>query len=182
MLIFAWSAVAFNLQQVHAPVQRLFGAQGLYQPATNERPDPGPAMTRTQALDHGRKLMDEAAAQRGFVVHRPYAISWNPYAKAVGYYALTSLDGPTDMASTVVWFDESSGRLLAFRNPYGDTPADAVDKTMRMLHTAALFGWPYKVFVSLIGLATAGMAIAGVTLWFQRRRARLAPERQDRPS
>ncbi len=182
MLIFAWSAVAFNLQPVHAPVQRLFGAQGLYQPATNERPDPGPAMTRAQALDHGRKLMDETAAKRGFVVRRPYAISWDPYARAVGYYALTSLDGPTELASTVVWFDESSGRMLAFRHPYGDTAADAVDKTSRMLHTAALFGWPYKAFVSLVGLATAGMVIAGVTLWFKRRRARLLPGRQERPS
>ncbi len=172
MLVFAWSAVAFNLQSVHAPVQRLFGAHGLYAPVVNDRPAGGPAMSRMAALEHGETLMAGMAAQRGFTVAEPYAISWNPYAHAIGYYARTSLDGPTDQGSTAVWFDENSGRLLAFRHPFGDTPADAFDKATRMLHTASLFGWPCKLFVTFVGLAIAGMAMAGVALWFLRTRGR----------
>ena len=168
MLVFAWSAVAFNLDDVHQPVQRFFGAQGLYRPVLNPAPATGEAMTPGQAVALGERLMAEQAARHGFEVRAPGALSLNAAASAMGYYASTSLDGPTGQASTVVWFDQVSGRLLEFRPPYGTTRADALDKGVRMLHTAALFGWPYKLFVSAFGLLTAGMAIAGVVLWARR--------------
>ncbi len=168
MLVFGWSAVAFNLQEVHAPVQRLFGGQGLYAPVTNVNPSAGRSLTPAQAVERGQALMREAAVLSGFSIEEPYAISWNPFAHAIGYYARTSLDGPTDQGATAVWFDESSGQFLEFRHPYGNTKADAFDKATRMLHTASLFGLPYKIFVSLVGILVATMAIAGCVLWLRR--------------
>ncbi|MEJ2411156.1 MAG: PepSY-associated TM helix domain-containing protein [Novosphingobium sp.] len=169
MLVFAWSAVAFNLAAVHDPVQKFFGANGLYEPVINHTPDEGPPMSAERAMVVGERLMAEQARERDFTVRAPLALSFNPAANAMGYYALTSLDGPTDMGSTAVWFDDVSGRLLEFRAPFGATKADAIDKSLRMLHTADLFGWPYKLFVSLVGLATAGVAIAGLASWLWRR-------------
>ena len=168
MLVFAWSAVAFNLDAVHEPVQRFFGAQGLYEQIENPSPTPGEPMTDRQAVETGERLMRAEAIRQGFAIRGPEALSLRPYANMIGYYARTSLDGPTDNGSTVIWFDQVSGRPVAFRGPFGATPADAVDKTVRMLHTADLFGWPYKVFVSLFGLLTAATSIAGVILWQRR--------------
>lgn len=179
MLVFAWSAVAFNLDAVHEPVQKLLGAQGLYQPVVNATPDEGPPMTAEQAIAVGERLMAVEAGERGFTVRAPMALSFNPSANAMGYYARTSLDGPTDKGSTVVWFDDVSGRLLEFRSPFGATKADAVDKTLRMLHTADFFGWPYKLFVSFVGLATAALAIAGLMMWLWRRTGRRRPAKQE---
>lgn len=181
MLVFAWSAVAFNLSAVHAPVQRLFGAQGLYTPVENPAPDAGAAMPVKQAVRTGALLMQQEAARLGFSVIAPEAVSLNPYAGTIGYYARTSLDGPTEFGSTAVWFDQASGRRLAFRPPFGTTRADAVDKTLRMLHTGALFGWPYRLFVSLFGLLTAIMATAGVVLWVRRSLAAAARRRSLQP-
>ena len=168
MLVFAWSGVAFNLDQVHAPVQKLFGAQGLYRPPVNAAPDVGREMVPEQAVAHGKALMDAEAARRSFVVLAPYAITWSPSVHAIGYYARTSLDGPTHDGSTLVWFDAASGRELEFRPPYGNTASDAFDKATRMLHAGGLFGWPYKVFVSLFGLTTAATAGIGCWLWLRR--------------
>ncbi len=168
MLVFAWSAVAFNLDSVHGAVQGAFGAQGLYRPVVNPAPAQGEVMTPEAAVAVGARLMAREAAARGFAVSGPEAISFNDHAQVTGYYARTSLDGPTGNGSTVVWFDQVSGRLVEFRSPFGTTAADAVDKTVRMLHTASFFGWPYKVFVSLFGLLTAAMAIAGFLLWLRR--------------
>lgn len=168
MLAFAWSAVAFNLDAVHAPVQRFLGAQGLYGPVANSAPAEGEPMTPEQAVDHGAALMAREATRRGFDIYAPQALSLNKAASAMGYYARTSLDGTADQGSTVVWFDQVSGRFLEFRNPYGATRADALDKTVRMLHTADLFGWPYKIFVSAFGVLTAAMAIAGCIMWIRR--------------
>src|SRR5690606_1649458 len=193
MLVFAWSAVAFNLDQVHRPVQRFFGAEGLYRPVSNPAPAEGAAMSWERAIAHGEQLMAREAERGGFDVHRPEALSLAPHANAIGYYARTSLDEPSDNGSTVVWFDQVSGAQLGYRSPasldeptengatvvwfaqvsgaqlgfgkpYGSTAADAIDKTLRVLHTAGGLGWPYRVFVSLFGLLTAGMALAGVVL------------------
>jgi uncharacterized iron-regulated membrane protein len=172
MLIFAWSALAFNLEPVHAPVQRFLGAEGLYRPPHNPSPDPGAAMRWERAEATGQRLMANEAAERGFTVLRPEALSLAPYAAAIGYYARTTLDLPSEQGSTVVWFDQASGRPLAFGQPFGGTAADAVDKTVRILHTADGLGWPYRIFVSLFGLATAALAVAGVLLWLRRSRAR----------
>jgi uncharacterized iron-regulated membrane protein len=168
MLVFAWSAVAFNLDAVHRPVQHFFGAQGLYRPIANPAPASGKAMTPERAVTVGKALMAQEAARRGFTVRAPEALSFRPYAHLTGYYARTSLDGPTEQGSTVVWFDEVSGREVAFEPPFGTTTADTIDKATRMLHTAALFGWPYKLFVSLVGLLTAATSIAGVYMWVRR--------------
>ncbi len=168
MLVFAWSAMAFNLSSVHSPVQRAFGAQGLYTPVVNPAPAQGEALSTDAAVAIGARLMAAEAGRRGFTVRGPEALSLNPYARLIGYYARTSLDGPTDNGSTILWFDQVSGRPVAFRSPFGTTAADAVDKTTRMLHTASFFGWPFKVFVSLFGLTTAAMAVAGFLLWVRR--------------
>jgi len=176
MLVFAWSAVAFNLDQVHTPAQRALGAQGLYRPVTNPLPAQGDPMTLERAVDVGEALMRQEAARRGFEIRGPEALSLNPYAGVIGYYARTSLDGPTRNGSTAVWFDQVSGRPVAFRPPFGSTPADAVDKTTRMLHTADFFGWPYRVLVSVFGLLTVAVAVAGFILWLRRSGAgRVAP-------
>jgi uncharacterized iron-regulated membrane protein len=68
-----------------------------------------------------------------------------------------------------VWFDASSGRFLEFRPPYGRTAADGFDKITRLLHVAALFGLPYRVLVSVFGLATAATALTGCLMWVRRR-------------
>jgi len=168
MIVFAWSAVAFNLPEVHEPVQRMFGGQGLYAPVDNPAPARGAPMSREDAARTGARLMAEEAQKRGFAVHSAGALSFNPYSQVIGFYARTSLDGPTHQGATAVWFDQVSGQQLAFRPPFGSTSADAVDKAFRMLHTAALFGGPYRIFVSVFGLLTAGMATAGVLLWLRR--------------
>jgi uncharacterized iron-regulated membrane protein len=140
-------------------------------------------MTLEQSVEVGERLMREEAARRGFENRGPEALSHNPFARVPGYYARTSLDGPTQNGSTAIWFDQVSGRPVAFRPPFGTTAADALDKTSRMLHTASFFGWPYRVLVSAFGLLTAAMAIAGLILWLRRTRgARRTRHRETAPA
>tara|TARA_A100001391_G_scaffold130111_6_gene89478 strand:- start:38028 stop:39206 length:1179 start_codon:yes stop_codon:yes gene_type:complete len=169
-LVFTWSAVSFNLDLVHDPVQRMLGAEGLFRPVENPAPDPGDAMSPQDAEQVGAKLMQEQAEARGFTVRGPEALSLRPYANVIGYYARTSLDGPTDNGSTAVWFDQASGRLLEFRHPYGETRADAFDKVLRLLHTGDLFGGAYKLVISLFGVLIAMTALSGVLMWLKKSR------------
>src|SRR5690606_12232739 len=130
MLVFAWSAVAFNLDEVHGPVLRFFGAEVLYRSVANHAPAEGAATSWAEAVAHGERLMAHEAERGGFAVYRPEALSLAPFANAIGYYARTSLDEPSENGSTVVWFDQVSGEQLGFGKPYGRTAADAVDKAL----------------------------------------------------
>lgn len=175
VLVFAWSALAFNLPGLHSAAQRLLGAQGLYPPISNPMPMPGVPMAREQAVATGAALMAEEAARRGFSVQRGVALSWRPDTQLAGYHAHTSLDGDTTRPATTLWFDPVSGEALAFVPPDGATRADALDRAARRLHTASLGGLPYRLLVSLFGLATAVVALAGVWTWARRLRRRRPP-------
>ena len=146
----------------------MLGAAGLFTPVENPAPDAGKAMSPEQAEQVGAKLMQEQAEARGFTVRGPEALSLRPYAHVIGYYARTSLDGPTENGSTAVWFDQASGRLVEFRHPYGETRADAFDKVLRLLHTGDLFGGAYKLAISLFGLLIAMTALSGVLMWLKK--------------
>ncbi|RIV85492.1 hypothetical protein D2V17_10380 [Aurantiacibacter xanthus] len=169
-VVFTWSAVAFNLDAVHQPVQAMLGGKGLFAPVDNPAPDPGAAMSAEQAEQVGARLMREQAEARGFTIRGPEALSFRPYAHVIGYYARTSLDGPTGNGSTAVWFDQASGRLIAFRHPYGETSADTFDKVLRLLHTGEMFGGVYKLAISLFGLLISATTIAGVVMWLKSKR------------
>lgn len=169
MLVFAWSGVGFNLPQVHDPVQRALGARGLFAAPRNVDPAEGQPMTPEAAVARGGVLMGEQARQRGFTVDQGYALTFDPGAQAIGYYARTSLDRPVEQqGSTLVWFDAVDGRLLEFKPPFGKTAADGFDKWVQVLHRAEVFGLPYRLFVSLFGLITAMSAATGVILWTRR--------------
>jgi uncharacterized iron-regulated membrane protein len=175
LLVFAWSAMAFNLPQVHDPAVRLLGGEGLY----NTPPALGPVsapMPLDAALARGRVLMAEQARERGFQVRGDYAIDRRPEANLVGYYAHTTLDGPTDQAGALVWFTADTGKLLAFQPPHGPTRTDAADWWSQRLHEAHVFGLPYRLFVSLLGIVVAGLGVTGIVAWvgrtFGRRRSR----------
>ena len=175
MLVFAWSAVAFNLPQVHDPVHRALGARGLFTAPRNVDPADGTVMSPEAAVQRGRVLMDEQARQRGFTVEGGWALSLNPSAHTMGYYARTSLDRPIEkQGSTAVWFDQVDGRFLELQAPFGRTAADSFDKWVQVLHRADVFGLPYRLFVSLFGLLVASSAATGVILWTRRQMRRFA--------
>ena len=169
LLVFAWSAVAFNLPQVHDPVNRLFGGLGLYEPPANPHPGEGIPMSLESAVARGETLMLQQSRKLAFTIERGYALTLDPRAHAIGYYARTSLDRPVEhQGSTLVWFDAIDGHFLGFQPPFGSTPADRADKWIRELHVAGVFGPLYRIFVSLIGLMTAAVSLTGVILWARR--------------
>ncbi len=167
-LVFAWSALGFNLKPVHDPVQKLMGAEGLYQPVVNDTPDAGDTLSEDQALAVGQELMRAQAREQGFVIRGAEALSFRPHSDLIGYYARTSLDGPTDRGGTVIWFDDSSGRSVAFVRPYGETTADVVDKATRLLHSGEMLGTPFRLLISAFALLLCAMMISSALLWLHK--------------
>lgn len=180
MLVFAWSGVGFSLPQVHVPVMHLLGATDEVPLPVLATPLDTPPIALRAAVATGARLLRAEAARRGFAVERPHYISYDAGSGLYRYDARTSLDVVDAGGRTTLWFSAVDGRLVRFAAPLAGSAADKTSRWFAMLHMAQVFGLPYRIFVSALGLAVAGLSVTGVLIWTRKRSARLLAKR--RPS
>jgi uncharacterized iron-regulated membrane protein len=175
LFVFAWSAVAFNLPQVYAPVTKLlFGGAIPYA----DEAEPGPPGTKPMdwlaARDHGRALMAAQADKHGFTVAREAWMFYNSANQHYAYAVRSSRDiGDEDGGATAITFSATSGKLAQLMMPTGQYAGNTVTTWLYALHMATVGGLPYRIFVSMLGLLVTGLSITGVIIWMRKRSSRL---------
>lgn len=178
LFVFAWSSVGFCLPSVHRPVMAALGAEedAAFPPLAAPLDQPPLGFARAEAV--GQALMAREGAARGFSVAEGGYLIYQPPTGLYRYSARTSLDQSHEDASTSLWFDARTGRTVRFDPPLGKTAADATMRWFYMLHMARVFGLPYRIFVSLLGLAVVALSVTGVLIWTKKRSARLLGRRR----
>ena len=177
LLVFAWSGVGLALPSVERPVMRVLGASVSFAPPPRAQPLMAPPIGRRRAIALGTRLLDRIGTRRGFVVERPTMLGYDSIGGVYALYARTSLDAVDDGGRTVLWLDAVSGRPLHLDDPIGAKSADRVMSWMTMLHTAEVFGAPYRIFVSLLGLLVTTLSVTGISIWMRKRNARLTAKK-----
>jgi len=178
LLVVAWSSVAFNLSEVYQPVMRTLlahQAQGDDLP-TLARPRTRPEIDFNDALRIGRQLMGQQARLKGFKVDHEQLLYYQADRGIYTYRVHSSLDVNEEYGSTQVLFDGNSGELLLSWLPSGAASGDTLTNWIETLHMAAIWGWPLRVFMSLLGIAVAMLSVTGVVIWWRKRAARLLQE------
>ncbi len=56
--------------------------------------------------------------------------------------------------------------------------ANGVHEWLVALHIASIGGLPYRIFVSVLGLAVVMLSVTGVVIWMKKRSARIAAGRK----
>jgi uncharacterized iron-regulated membrane protein len=175
LLVFAWSSVMFNLREVYDPVMRLFGAEKLLDGLTTlARPRHEPQVDFAAAATRGRELAASEAAQHGLILE-PNGLSALSYRPAVGayvYYFSTDRDFTERGGRSLVVFDGDSGELRKLLLPQGANGANTFTEWMIALHMGRVWGLPYRVAVTAIGLMVMVLSITGVLIWMRKRQAR----------
>lgn len=183
LFVFAWSSVGFNLQQVHTPVMRaMFAFRDTADLPALATPRPEPGLTWRAALERGRALMaEELNAHR--LTKRAESGLYHDAATGTFHYSVSSSADRADKryGATTLAFDADTGAIRHFASPLDERAGDTVTRWMFDLHMAAVWGRPYDVFVTLLGLVVAGLSGTGVFIWWRKRRARLAGRRRRRP-
>jgi len=183
LLVLAWSSVGLNLgEQVYTPVMKaLFNRPEDPISALPELPIPQlePALGWRQAYHTGQRLMAEQATIHAFKVQDEMQLGYIP-EKGVFWYAVTSDRDIADAGGgTFLVFDGTTGKLLGLSLPTGQNAGTTLHNWIFALHFALIWGFPFKIFVCLVGIVTAMLSITGVYIWFKKRRARhLSQERQ----
>lgn len=180
LFIFAWSSVMMNIRfpVYNWVMNRVFDYESP-RAAVAAMPRPANASPRLDwhaAQATGKKLVAELAERYRFTVHQPLGLAYNEKTGAYSYQIRSSQDlfeRAHKGGSTVVFFDGDTGALIRLHRPTGERLGNSVESWLYALHMARVFGRPYQIFVSVLGLLVAMLSVTGVYIWWKKRQARL---------
>jgi uncharacterized iron-regulated membrane protein len=176
LLLYAWSSVYFTLPSFYTRAMNLVSdvEQPIWARAAAQQDETRPPMEWEEALATGARRMDEQAHQHGFVVERPLALYHHRQQGLYEYRVRSSRDIGDKAGSTAVYFDSRSGETKDVSLPTGHRSGTTITTWLVELHTANIFGLPYRIFVCLLGLLIAMLSVTGVYIWWKKRTARRA--------
>lgn len=141
-----------------------------------------------EALDLGQRYFTEQAKVENFTVEKPAALEYRRDLGMYFYVAHTSRDlrdaggSPTETNSpataAVIAIDARDGRFLGLQLPTGQRAANTVTNWLLAMHTTAIWGLPWQIAVSVIGVAVMALSVTGLVLWWRRRSFRAPQVRQ----
>jgi uncharacterized iron-regulated membrane protein len=172
LFVLAWSGVAFNLREVYrAVMETAFEfAPAMDMPAVGP-PQAEPRLSWVQAREQGRRLMAEQAAAGNFTVRNETGLSYDASRAVYRYSVNSSRDIRDAGGGTAVVFDANTGGLRQMIAPSGMATGDTITQWLTSLHMAAVWGAPFKVFVSAVGLLVAMLSVTGTIIWLRKRKA-----------
>ena len=174
LLIFAWSSVYMNLgDSVYRKVTQTFFE--LHEPWSEfeplEKPVVSPAIDWETAQYIAQKAIDQAADTQHFTFQGPDAM-WLNREKGFYVYSLrSSLDFQDKSGQTRVVVDAMSGDVKLVLFPQGQYSGNTITTWLVALHTANVFGLPYRIFVCFLGHVIVMLCVTGVVIWLKKRRA-----------
>lgn len=177
LLVFAWSTVSLNLKQVYHPVMSALTTMsegGREQLRALDQPRLTPELAWVAARDTARLAIQREAHTRGFTVLRERSLSYEAGTGTYRYRVKSTRDISDRFSATSIWIDGDTGAVRAFEAPTGEARGATFTTWIYNLHWAGIEagGWPYRVFVSVIGVAIAVLSITGVWIWWRKRRPR----------
>ena len=165
LFVYAWSGVMFNLQEVYRPVTAgLLGLSPQQEEAEAARID-APALGWSDAREKGRAHLEAAARANGFSID---ALQWLVFDRKRGVYqmfARSSLDTER-RTRTFVDLDAETGALrrVSWPGRPGERAGDVVSRWLDILHTAVVFGLPYKILACSMGFVITALSLTGVCI------------------
>lgn len=183
LLVFAWSSVSFTLPNLYTRVTQLF--LDYEQPVWSRSPPPrgegGKPIEWGEAQATGERLMAEQARAHDFTIERPLALYHLREQGLYEYRVRSSRDIGDKAGQTSVHFDAYTGELSRVGLPTGQRSGVTFTTWLVELHTANLFGLPYRIFVCLLGFVIVMLSATGVYIWHKKRQARKKSRLQGEP-
>ncbi|WP_170948456.1 PepSY-associated TM helix domain-containing protein [Bordetella genomosp. 5] len=149
--------------------------------STAARSGPSAPMETEAARAVGRRLMAGLAAHEGFEVRREHWLALDARRNLYRYTVVSTRDLRERSGATSVYFRADSGDEVGHFLPRGRAAGDSVKHWLTSLHMAAMWGWPLRVAVALVGVVTVLLSVTGVWLWAKRRRAQALARQRQRP-
>lgn len=179
LFVFAWSSVAFNLDEVYTPVMNMLFRVPQHEsqaPTLLERATPieSPKLDWQEARARGNELLQEKARNDATKIQREKILIID---RDTGRYTMcaTAFAGAKESQSCVE-FDADSGEQAPQIPPAAPQSVESLSDTigwwLEELHMAKVFGLPMKIFVCAMGFVITALSVTGVYIWWKKRAAR----------
>lgn len=99
----------------------------------------------------------------------------------VGFYRPGEDHGDGGLGNPWLYFDGRTGKPAGALTPGKGTAGDIFLQAQFPLHSGRIIGLPGRIFVSVLGLAVAGLSATGVVIWARKRKS-VAKRRPRRPA
>lgn len=176
LFVFAWSSVAMNLyEEVYRPSTGLFLSfqeNPLADMPEHASPQPQPQIGWQDGFTAARQHLEKLAADRDFRILALERFAYYPEKNALKLMASTDRDVNQRFGESWLYIDASSGHPLGFYLPTGEAAGDTLTTWLTTLHIAGLGGLPYRVLVTVLGLAIIALSLTGILVWWRKRHAR----------
>ena len=173
LLVFAWSAVAFNLSvQIYQPVMRVISdfRDPFSKLSKLTSPMKEPGISWREALRRGHELMTHLAAQHDFVWLDEQSLALDRMRGVYRFSVFSDRDIGNSPGSTTVLFDADNGELKAYRLPTGQYAGNTVTNWLYALHQGEAFGLAYRILVCAMGWLVVLLSVTGMIIWSTKRR------------
>jgi len=174
LLVFAWSSVYMNMAGFYSTVMK--SVSEYHQPWSDfpDLPEPvkQPKITWRQAQSIAQTELNRVTREQGITIHAPSGFWIN---RAKGFYVYdvkSSADVQDHGGNTRVVIDANTGAVRQVLLPTGQYDGNTITSWLLALHTANVWGLPYKIFVCVLGLVIVMLSVTGVLIWLRKRRAR----------
>ena len=173
LMVFAWSSVMLSAGPVYRVIMERFVA--FDDPRSRIAPANGNRMVFgwTDAIMRGRAVMPVVARRYGFSIQHEGEISRDRRRNTYTYFVRSDLDIRDGGTSTGIIMDAATGKILGVNLPSERGAAgNAITQWLYGIHMAQIFGLPYSIFVSIMGLLVTGLSATGVLVWNNKRRGK----------
>lgn len=184
LLLYAWSSVYFTSPTFYTRVVQLVFdyEQPVWSLNAVQQIETAPPLEWEQALQTAQRLMAEQARAKNFSIERPLALYHLRDQGLYEYRVRSSLDIGDKAGATEVHFDSRSGELKSVNFPTGHRSGTTLTTWLVELHTANVFGLPYRILVSIFGFALVMLSLTGIYIWWKKLVARKTRERRSATS
>lgn len=182
LLVFAWSSVMFNIKPVYEWTMSklvtrpsMFDDMKTMMSSPERAAKPVPALEPRAALMAAQRLAGEQATKQGHgVPDQPMQLRYMDRIGVYMYRARSSAprDSFLEELPTRVVIDGDTGAPADVPILRAAMKHDVFDRWLAALHTARIFGLPYKIFVCVLGLVVTMLSATGVYIWWKKLLAR----------
>lgn len=185
LVMFAWTGFALDLPAYYARVMNSITdyehLQELQHRPPLAEPLVKPPVDWYEALQLGQRYFAEQAHAQDFTVERPAALEYRRDLGIYLYLTHTSRDlrdgaTPTETDTTAsaatIAIDARDGRLLGVQIPTGQRAGNTFTSWIIALHVTSVWGRPWQIAVSVLGVLVVVITVTGVLIWWRKRRSR----------
>lgn len=124
--------------------------------------------TPTRTFSDIFPLAEDAAARRAPALEPTFAEYLPEYGLYAVAYVTKGADTYANLGPVFFLYDDTTGAPVYTDDPYNDGAGRATLRSIYPLHSGRVWGWPTRILVLILGLATIEMAITGFYVWWRK--------------